>query len=193
MKVILVIAMGVFVSTVSAYGDLRNDILAANLVGSLTQELSRNNSINWKVGEYQEFEVDAAWGKIGVMKRKVDREEGNAVWIVEEISGMATKTTQTLIDRATGKVLRYYENGQLAEDPTDGLIIENQDNARITVPAGTFDTLHTIGRTRRLPKFETWVNPAATTIDGLLQQRLDDQMLTLTQKLTDSGLRVFDW
>jgi hypothetical protein len=165
------------------------DFLTQNLKATVDGGVHANNLINWKVGEFAEFNMSAAgFGDVGKMKKYVASEDGNAIWLKQEMSGMVgNHLIEALIDRATGQMLKLRQDGQDQAIPTDKLEIISQDQARITVPAGTFDTVHIVAKSEKIKKMEIWANPRDTALDGSVQTIADGGMVTITLKLAKFG------
>jgi hypothetical protein len=135
--------------------------------------------INWKVGESASYDVGiGSFGKLGSMNKSVTKEEGGAIWIHTEVNlVIQNDTTDMLINRADGKVLKVIHNGK--EEPMnddDKPEIISQDYAEVTVPAGTFKTIHVTGKTKKVEKFEIWANPRDTVMEGTIKMLISGQM-----------------
>jgi hypothetical protein len=159
--------------------------LQASIVAAKTAPL---NVINWKVGEFSNFDMSAAFGSLGKMNKIVASEVGNDIWLKSTTTGMiGNNTIEALIDRATGQVKEMRQNGQKQEIPNDKLEIISQDRATVTVPAGTFEAIHIVAKSEKIKKMELWANPRDTALDGAIQTIADTGMLTITLKLTQFG------
>lgn len=169
--------------------DTAAEIALLDLQVSIANEMRANNLINWKVGEYSEYDMSAAFGNIGTMKKIVASEVGNNIWLNTDTTGMAAAKMEALIDRATGQILELRQNGQKQEIPNDKPEVISQDTATITVPAGTFETIHIVAKTAKIKKLEIWANPRDITLDGAAQMMIDAGFLTITTKLTKFGGR----
>lgn len=192
MKKLALIAMALvaFAGKAQANDSALTQAMLADLQMSVAGEMQANNLINWKVGEYQEYSLEAGFfGNIGTMTKKADREEGNALWLKSEVTGAMSQSVEALIDRATGKMLKYRENGQEKEVPNDPMEVISQDAVSITVPAGTFETIHIVAKSAKVKKLEVWANPRDITLDGGAQMIVDAGMVTVTMKLTKFGGR----
>jgi hypothetical protein len=185
----LIAALVAFAGTAQANNEVLSDMLRTELQLSIAGEMHTNNLINWKVGEYQEYDMTAIFGSLGKMTKKVASEEGNAIWVKAEVTGMMSQKVDTLIDRATGKVLKYVENGQEKQMPDDKIEVISQDATTITVPAGTFEVIHIVAKSEKIKKLELWANPRDITMDGGAQMVIDAGMITVTMKLTKFGGR----
>jgi hypothetical protein len=155
-------------------------VSSENLMSAMTQialsDVHTLNLINWSVGDTAEYNMTMGFGFLkGTSKKYVDREDngGTAIWIIQEIKVLGqNQKIEMLMNRADGKILKLIQNGQEAEIPTDKPEIISQDYQEITVPAGTFDCVHIVGKqTGR--KFELWANPVDTVMDGGIKQVID--------------------
>jgi len=125
------------------------------------------------------------FGKIGTMIKSVTKDEGNALWMRQEMHLMSqNEIIDALIDRANGKILKLIRNGQETQIPDDQIEIISQEFTQVTVPAGTFDALHVIAKTKQISKLEIWANPPQTVMDGSLKQIMPTGFMTLTMELT---------
>lgn len=143
------------------------------------------NLINWKVGETANFDVSVGpFGKLGTMVKTVTREEGNAVWISQNADLAIQKdSSEILLDRATGKVLKYIHNGKEEQMPDDEIEVISQDTTEVTVPAGTFPCMHVVAKSKQVQKIELWANPRDTVMEGTLKMVMSAQM-EITMELT---------
>jgi len=144
------------------------------------------NLINWKVGERMEYQVSVGFfGKIGSNIKFVDREEGDTIWIHQE---MDLKIQKEVIDmqmsRVDGHIVKMIRNGQEMQVPNDKLEVISQDYGDVTVPAGKFAAVHVVAKTQQISKIELWANPAETVMDGGLKQIMSTQLGDITLELT---------
>lgn len=145
------------------------------------------NLIDWKIGDEQTFSITAMFGMSGQMVKSVTREEGEAVWFRQAISLMGqNEVMDTLINRADGKVLKMLKNGQEQPLPTDDDKPEiiSQDYGPVTVPAGTFQAIHIVAKTKKVSKLELWANPRDTVMEGTLKTVVNTGMMDITMQLT---------
>ncbi len=165
------------------------ELAVANIQVSVAGEMETMNVINWEVGENSNYKMTSLFGELGTMAKRVDREQGNAIWVISETSGqMGDNTVEMLIDRATAQTLEYIENGQRKEPPSnDDFELIDQSEERITVPAGTFDTIKITGKTSQIKKLELWANPSEVVMEGSVQMKADTGFLPITMQLTSFG------
>ena len=133
------------------------DAAAADLQQSISDGMRINNAINRKVGEIAEYDLKAMFGSLGKMVKKVDREQGNAIWIKQDVTGMAAQTAEVLIDRATGEILEMRQNCQKVDVPKDKPELIDQEHTSVTVPAGTFEVIHITFKSKDVKKGENKV------------------------------------
>lgn len=134
--------------------------------------------INWKVGDTATYDVKIGmFGNIGSMVKTVTKEEGAAVWVHQEANLAIQKdTTDILMNRADGKVLKVIHNGKEENAPDDKPELISQDTTEITVPAGIFKCIHVVGKSKNIEKFEFWANPRDTVMDGMLKMVMSGNM-----------------
>lgn len=141
--------------------------------------------LDWKVGDVAEYNVSAGILGKGKMIKKVVQDTGTALWILEEMNIPSHKETiKKLYNKEDGKVLSVIRSGS-AQNPEDSKIeIISQENTRITVPAGTFNVLHIVGKSKKSPQIELWSNPDATVSDGTIKMIMTSRYYKITSELT---------
>ena len=151
-----------------AQGNLFQEIILSDLQASIARERVEKNVIDWRVGERSEYKMKAVIGNLGDLMKRVDREEGNAIWLISEMTGQQAQKVEAKLDRATGQILDYIVNGQRETPPDNGFELISQDEQTITVPAGTFRTIHVVAKMNsgQVSKVEVWVNPREIVMDG---------------------------
>ena len=147
------------------------------------------NVINWKVGEFQDLNLTLSGFSIGTMHKEAKSEEGNGVWMSEVTAGslIGNHTIEVLIDRADGHVIKMKQDGKDTTPPDDKLEIINQETATVTVPAGTFETIHITAKSEKSGNVEVWANPQAITLDGTAKLNATAQGMPLSMELTKFG------
>jgi len=148
------------------------------------------NVINWKLGEYQDLKLTMQGMPLGNMNKIAASEEGNAVWLKQSMSGgmIGNQVVEVLLDRATGKVLKMRQNGREQAPPNEQIEIIDQETATITVPAGTFETIHIRAKSSQGP-LELWANPQAITLDGTAKMTIQAQGMPVVMELVKFGGR----
>lgn len=161
-----------------------NPALEANLAQSLTS-VAPYDLINWKVGDEANYDVKVGmFGKLGTLVKSVTKEEGGAVWVKQEAKlAIQNDTTEMLMNRADGKILKVIHNGKEENAPDDKPEIISQDTTEVTVPAGTFKCIHVVGKSQKVEKFELWANPRDTVMDGAIKMLISGNM-EMTMELT---------
>ncbi|MEK6579693.1 MAG: hypothetical protein AABZ55_10740 [Bdellovibrionota bacterium] len=126
--------------------------------------------INWKVGDSASYDMAlGAFGK-GSMEKSITSEENGAIWMTENISILGQKQLmEVLIRKSDGKILKMKMNGQDQAIPDDKIEIISQEVTSITVPAGKFQCVHIVAKTKDVAKIELWANPQDTVMDGALK------------------------
>jgi hypothetical protein len=144
------------------------------------------NLIEWKVGDTMNYDMAMMGGFLkGTSVKKVASEEGNGVWIRQDIAIMGqNQNTEMLLDRATGQVLKMKQNGKDVEIPANDVEIVSQDATEITVKAGKFEAIHIVIKSKEMKKGEVWINMAETAMDGTLKMVADTQMGSVSMELT---------
>ena len=143
----------------------------------LARELPDLKNINWQVGEYQNRRIKKGFAKVGTLKSWVDRDEGAAFWLINEIKVVLQKKKiiEVLIDRATGEILTYIEDGVEKDAPDTTQLEECQEISEVQnsvkVPAGDFDATRTV---LRCPdeSVAIWINHNEVNMGGHVKQAL---------------------
>ncbi|NDD91086.1 hypothetical protein EBZ37_03255 [bacterium] len=140
--------------------------------------------INWKVGDTMNYQISMVFGK-GTMVKTVSKDEGTALWLHQDINLMGQgQTADVLINKADGKILKMLQNGKEVQIPDDKIEVISQDYADITVPAGTFSSIHIVAKSKQVSKIEMWANPSETAMDGALKQIMATTFGNMTLELT---------
>lgn len=165
----------------------------ANAANFALNDVKVLNMLNWKVGDFHKFKVKFLFGG-GDGAKTVPSEDAaqNAVWLKNEMTLMGQKqTTETLLSRTDGKVLKLLVNGK-EEDPNKGgdatVEILEQYEENVTVPAGTFKSMYVKLKTTAEGKeteIEVWINPTAVGLDGQLKLVAKTQFGPLTLEVTE--------
>ena len=99
----------------------------------------------------------------GTMVKSVTKDEGTSIWIHQDISIMGqNQTADVQISKADGKIMKMIQNGKEVQVPEDKIDVISQDYADITVPAGTFSSIHIVAKSQQVSKIEMWANPTQT-------------------------------
>lgn len=154
-------------------------VLATRVLG----QVRPMNAINWKVGDFQDISIEMdSFGQLGTGKKTADKDvpEQNAVWYKQAMDMMGqSQVVETLLDRATGKVLKQIVNGQEQAVGGDQQIeILEQSETQVTVPAGTFDAMYIKAKVQTEQGeqiVELWANPIDVNLDGMLKMVLQSQ------------------
>ena len=186
-KLFLSLAMLAVAGSAQAYDatDLARDIALANVKHSPAA-----NVINWEIGDYCDMNISLQGMPLGTIHKEAMSNEGNAVWLKQSMSGgmIGNQVVEVLIDRATGKTLKMKQNGQEKPVPDEKIEIIDQETATITVPAGTFETIHIRARSSQGP-LELWANPQAIKLDGAAKMTMQANGMPIAMELTKFGGR----
>lgn len=160
------------------------DLSALEIISGYMDEFA-TSPLTWKVGDLSEFNVSAGAFGSGKMTKTVTEDTGTAFWVVQEMNIPShQEKLEKLYNKADGQVLKVIRNGT-EQNPADSAIeISSQENVRIQVPAGTFDSLHIVGKSQKVSKIELWSNPGATAIDGTLKLIMKSSFYTITSELS---------
>ena len=156
-----------------------------------------SDMIDWKVGEWQSYNMESPFGN-GEARKEVTGEEGEGVWMTTTMAIMGQNIDQkVLIRRTDGKILKIIVNGeeQPAPNPEDTEIeILEQREESITVPAGTFDCLYI--KVKMIDKAqgqesvtELWMAPKDVNMDGNVKMIAETGFMTITLALKSFGVK----
>lgn len=160
------------------------------LINTLNHALLQQSTLNlidWKIGDSMAYNIKVFGSNMGTSTKAVTREEGNAIWMEQSMALMGqNQKAEALIDRATGKILKYIVNGKEQTVPDEALEIISQDYVDVTVPAGTFKSIHIVAKSESIQKMELWANPSETCMDGALKTIVKSSQLPveITLELT---------
>mgnify|MGYP000909768706 CR=1 FL=1 len=152
------------------------------------------NAIRWKVGDFHEIKIDFILPGTGRKEATKDEPAQNAVWLKTTMQLLGqNQTTEALINRANGEVLRLIVNGK-EEDPKAGgdMEIIEQSETTVTVPAGTFDCFYVKAKVtgqQGTQTIEAWVNPIDVNLDGMLKTKIESQFGPISMILQRFGSR----
>ncbi len=179
----MLVASSAFAGTVNLPAALTQAQINAITLGNVRA----SDVINWKVGDNANYQVSAgSFGKLGTMSQSVTKDEGAALWVKTETKlTIQNDTAEMLLNKADGKVLKYVHNGKEEQLPDDKIEIISQDYADVTVPAGTFKSIHIVAKTAQVPKVEIWANPRDTVMSGMIKQVMNTQGIDIAVELTD--------
>jgi len=140
------------------------------------------NLIDWKVGDTAEYSL---LGGLGSMVKKVTKDEGTAIWVQQDVNIIIQKQKiEMLISKVDGKILKMLLDGKEQAIPNDPIEIISQDYGDVTVPAGTFQAVHIIAKTKQIAKIEAWINPRDTVMDGTIKQIANQNGMDIVIELT---------
>lgn len=184
-KLILSVVAGVLALAGSAQA---NDLVTQIALAQVSGHSPIANVINWRIGDYQDLNLSLQGMPLGTMHKEAMSEEGNALWLKQSLSGgmIGNQVVEILLDRATGKVLKMKQNGKEQAPPNDPIEIIDQETATITVPAGTFETIHIRAKSSQGP-IELWANPQAITLDGTAKMTMTANGMPIAMELTKFG------
>ncbi|MDG0814881.1 DUF3108 domain-containing protein [Bdellovibrio svalbardensis] len=144
--------------------------------------------LDWKVGDTSNYDLNIGGFIKGSMVMSVDSIGADGIWMNQDADlGFAGKQKiQTLIDANTGEIKKVIANGQEQQVPKQDLEIIDTKEEKITVPAGTFDSIHVTARDKASSdkgEINVWLNPQVVPVGGTLKQTAPTQFGTMTLTL----------
>lgn len=150
----------------------------------LVQSIRPMDLINWKLGDQMSYNMKMAFGS-GKSVKEVTKDEGTALWITQVMNILGqNQKAEILINKEDGKILKMIVNGKEQSPDNEQPEIISQEYVKVTVPAGTFDSIHIIAKTKSVSKLEIWANPQATCMDGSVKTIANTQFGAITLELT---------
>lgn len=160
------------------------DVVAQTQMPAIMEQ-ARTQGLDWKVGDTASYNVDMGFIK-GSMIMSVASVGADGIWMTQDMDlGFAGKQKmETLIDANTGEIKKVLVNGKEQQIPKQDIEVIDFKEAKVTVPAGTFDCIHA-----RLKDKETnneinaWLNPEIVPMSGMLKQIAPSQFGNVTVAL----------
>ena len=144
--------------------------------------------IDWKIGDQTSYSLKMLFGQ-GLIDKEVTKDEGTAFWLTSNVDLMGQKQKiEALIRKADGKTLKLLVNGQEQEIPEPDFEIIEQKEAHIKVskfPNGIDCIYLKIKDRKKGDEIETWINPQAVPIDGMLKTIAKQGFMPITLELKD--------
>jgi hypothetical protein len=140
------------------------------------------NLIDWSVGDKATYDIDLGFLGKGSVVKEATEEEGNALWIVTDAkTPMGAQKAEALISREDGTILKLIVDGKEQEVPESNFEIISKEAAEVTVPAGTFKTIHVKLKDKSDDsEMEAWVNPKDIPLGGIVKNVTAKGFLTVT-------------
>lgn len=144
---------------------------------SLISEFQRNSIahahtlgvINWKVGDWADYNVD--FGFPGTMHMVVREEITEGFWVNQDVELMGqTQKIEILIDKNDGSILQLIVNGEKQDPPKKNIEIIESKQDKVTVPKGTFECIYLkIKDVDSGEISEIWANPSEIPVFGMIK------------------------
>ncbi|HWU44305.1 MAG TPA: hypothetical protein VN132_12730 [Bdellovibrio sp.] len=135
--------------------------------------------LDWKVGDTANYDLDIGGFIKGSMVMSVASIGADGIWMDQDADlGFAGKQKiQTLLDPNTGAIKKVIANGQEQQIPKQDLQIIETKEEKITVPAGTFDSIHARAQDKAANNGEIniWLNPQIVPMGGMIKQTAPSQ------------------
>lgn len=140
----------------------------------------------WQVGEYANYDFDMGFFK-GTMEMLVREEVPEGFWVEQNLDILGQKQkVEILFDLNTGAILELIVNGEKQDIPDNPQpeIVETREE-RITVPAGSFDTVYAkLRNPDNGEETQIWFNPDIVPISGMVKNISPSQFGEVTLSLT---------
>jgi hypothetical protein len=129
---------------------------------------------DWKVGDTLNFDMQMKpLPQKGTMTIKVVSDTADGYTLEEDVNFLVLKqVVQVLFDKNTGEIKKMTVNGKETDVPDAGKeTLVKEEEAHITVPAGSFDCIHMVTEDASHQQSETWLNPRDLPITGILKTK----------------------
>ena len=98
------------------------------------------------------------------------------------IAGQSENAVE-VIDLQTGKVISVTVNGQAQTVPDQTVKVISQVEESVTVPAGTFDSIHLVVQDAQSNQSDIWANPNLIPVGGTIKMTGKQQSYTVLLEL----------
>ena len=144
-------------------------------------------NIDWKVGDWTEYRLSMSFLK-GKLIKKCTQNEGISVWLETKMElPIGNQLILAQIRKSDGKILKLIVNGREQEIKQPKYTIISQEAETVTVPAGTFQTIHLLLRDEENRDTNVWINPRDIALEGMVKTVTEQQFGTVTLELTRFG------
>jgi hypothetical protein len=180
-----ILAIGTFLVSGAVSAEVKLADIVTDLQIHVTQAVSVQSGIDWKIGDRNEYTVDMGFLK-GTMVMLVREIGADGIWIDQDIDlGFAGKQkASSLIDPNTGAVKKILVNGQEQTIPENNFKPVEVTEASVTVPAGTFDCIYIKLKDEKTgEEAQAWINPQIVSVGGSLKMIQPSQFGNVTIEL----------
>ena len=144
-------------------------------------------ALDWKVGDTASYDLNVGDFIKGSMVMTVKSIDGDGIWLNQDADlGFAGKQeVQELLDPTTGAIKKMIANGQEQQIPKQDLEVIDTIEEQVTVPAGTFSSIHVRAKDKSNNDGEVnaWLNPQLVPVGGALKQSAPTQFGVMTMEL----------
>lgn len=147
----------------------------------------KTQALNWKVGDTNNYDLNIGGflpGKMVMLCREI---VADGIWLDQNVDlGFAGKQVASiLIDPNTGETKKFLVNGKEQAIPKNNMEVVSVTEEKVTVPAGTFDSLHAVIKNKDDGSVSNaWLNPELIPLSGALKMVQPSQMGEVTIVLT---------
>jgi hypothetical protein len=176
----VVLAFGVSASANTIFDDL------VNLQQQAIQSQVGIQELTWQVGDSANYNINMGFIS-GTMVMKVSSVTADGIWMDQDmdLGMMGQQKVQTLIDKNTGAIKKMIVNGQEQQPPAQDIEVVSTNQEKVTVPAGTFDSMHVVARDKNQSgDINVWMNPLIVPMSGMLKQVAPGQLGEVTVECT---------
>ena len=163
------------------------DVVSEVQNNTIIQNIVDGRALDWKVGDTNNYKMNIGGFMDGTMTMSVRSKTEEGIWVDQDINMMGQKQkAETLFDANTGAIKKMLVNGKEQSVPeANDQEIESVTQEKVTVPAGTFDSLHAVLVSKKdQSKTDAWVNPQIIPVSGALKMIAPSQFGKVTMELT---------
>ena len=152
---------------------------------AVSMDQAHTQALDWKAGDEADYNVDMGFIK-GTMVMKCREVTADGLWIDQNVDLQIQKQQiSMLLDPNTGAIKKMLVNGQEQTPPKQNIEVVEVKADHITVPAGSFDCVHARLHDKDANnEINSWINPQAIPLSGMLKTIEPSQMGDVTIELT---------
>ncbi len=181
----LLVAAALVVTATAQANTIGESIFASQ--ASQIKQAVMTEGLDWKVGDQCDYKLNLGGFLNGTMVMSIREVTADGVWMVQDVDLQIQKQKiEALIDPNTGEIKKMLVDGKEQAVPKNDIEIVDQKQEQVTVPAGTFDSIHiTIkDNANNGDQSEQWVNPRDIPIAGMVKSLANSQIGKVTMELT---------
>ncbi len=178
LKTLLITAAMIISCQAFAQSTVSEKVLA--LQQAQLQEAVVTSGLDWKVGDQSNYKLTLQEQYEGTMQLAVREIVPEGIWLVQDIViSIQRQKIEFLMDINTGKIIKMMVQGKEKEPPKKDLVILEQKDDSVTVPAGTFAATFVKAQDNANNNeiSEEWINKTQIPITGMIMSLADKKQI----------------